>query len=386
MRCGRVRAGLSPLPRSRPIRPAARFRPAPEWVYWFTVVSIWSAVVLTVYSGAIYVWIAYKLSSRTPTPRTHDSAACHIAGRRNVASGDSRGLSGRQRGPMDMDLRALAAGRADHPVGPAAAGSLAGKDVLFIFLIGFASSLMTARSAVDAWMGPDAAQQRPIKQAVNWPIRPNNCSAAGNPGEIAVAVTMAVIVAPLVRGIPLSGLAARLAGSRLEPPAAEASGLRAAPVSWLPIVLPAALFALMHLRSGKEPLSPQYLTGLFLGQMAADSGARPGDHALAVCRGGDGGRSGLEAGKTPLRRQTWPVGPLGRHAAGAGDSSRVDGAGDGTGINYALDPIPLFFLALVLGVLYHRTHRIAPSLVLHMAFNATSVVLFFAGSRVGQTI
>ena len=50
-----------------------------------------------------------------------------------------------------------------------------------------------------------------------------------------------------------------------------------------------------------------------------------------------------------------------------------------TGIDYALDPIPLFFLALVFGALYHRTHRIAPSLVLHMAFNATSIVLFFAG-------
>ena len=34
---------------------------APAWVYWFTVVSIWSAMILTVYSGAIYVWIAYKL-------------------------------------------------------------------------------------------------------------------------------------------------------------------------------------------------------------------------------------------------------------------------------------------------------------------------------------
>jgi len=34
---------------------------APRWVYWFTVVSIWAAVVLTVYSGVIYVWIAYKL-------------------------------------------------------------------------------------------------------------------------------------------------------------------------------------------------------------------------------------------------------------------------------------------------------------------------------------
>ena len=42
-------------------------------------------------------------------------------------------------------------------------------------------------------------------------------------------------------------------------------------------------------------------------------------------------------------------------------------------------PIPLFFLALIFGVLYHRTHRIAPSLVLHMAFNATEIVFFFAG-------
>jgi len=42
---------------------------APQWVYWFTVVSIWSAVILTVYSGTIYVWIAYKLlKQKTDTP------------------------------------------------------------------------------------------------------------------------------------------------------------------------------------------------------------------------------------------------------------------------------------------------------------------------------
>ncbi len=34
---------------------------APHWLFWFMVVSIWSMVILTVYSGAIYVWIAYKL-------------------------------------------------------------------------------------------------------------------------------------------------------------------------------------------------------------------------------------------------------------------------------------------------------------------------------------
>jgi CDP-diacylglycerol--glycerol-3-phosphate 3-phosphatidyltransferase len=36
----------------------------PAWVYWVTVASIWSAVVVTVYSGAIYVWIAWSILRR----------------------------------------------------------------------------------------------------------------------------------------------------------------------------------------------------------------------------------------------------------------------------------------------------------------------------------
>jgi len=39
------------------------------------------------------------------------------------------------------------------------------------------------------------------------------------------------------------------------------------------------------------------------------------------------------------------------------------------------DPIPLVLLAIVLGALYYRTHRIVPSIVLHMAFNATAVAM-----------
>ena len=34
------------------------------------------------------------------------------------------------------------------------------------------------------------------------------------------------------------------------------------------------------------------------------------------------------------------------------------------------DPIPLFFFALALGIVYYRTHRIVPVIVAHMAFNA----------------
>jgi phosphatidylglycerophosphate synthase len=44
---------------------AAALVDAPAWVYWSTIISIWSAVGLTVYSGAIYVWMAYKLLKQT---------------------------------------------------------------------------------------------------------------------------------------------------------------------------------------------------------------------------------------------------------------------------------------------------------------------------------
>jgi len=43
-------------------------------------------------------------------------------------------------------------------------------------------------------------------------------------------------------------------------------------------------------------------------------------------------------------------------------------------IQHGPDPIPLFLLALFLGYLYRQTHRIFPSLVLHMCFNAVTVV------------
>jgi membrane protease YdiL (CAAX protease family) len=39
----------------------------------------------------------------------------------------------------------------------------------------------------------------------------------------------------------------------------------------------------------------------------------------------------------------------------------------------APDPIPLFFLAIALGTLYQRTHRLVPSIVLHALLNSSSV-------------
>jgi membrane protease YdiL (CAAX protease family) len=41
----------------------------------------------------------------------------------------------------------------------------------------------------------------------------------------------------------------------------------------------------------------------------------------------------------------------------------------------APDPFPLFLLALALGTLYYRTHRIVPAIVLHMSLNMTSLAM-----------
>ena len=48
------------------------------------------------------------------------------------------------------------------------------------------------------------------------------------------------------------------------------------------------------------------------------------------------------------------------------------------------DPLPIFFLALALGTLYRRTHRMMPSLVLHIGLNGSSVLLFYLQSAIGQ--
>jgi membrane protease YdiL (CAAX protease family) len=42
-------------------------------------------------------------------------------------------------------------------------------------------------------------------------------------------------------------------------------------------------------------------------------------------------------------------------------------------------PIPLFFLALILGYLYHRTHRLLPCIVVHLLFNGLSVAAVVSG-------
>ena len=45
------------------------------------------------------------------------------------------------------------------------------------------------------------------------------------------------------------------------------------------------------------------------------------------------------------------------------------------GLEYGYSPIPLFLLAMILGYLYQRTHRILPCIAAHMTFNAISLAM-----------
>ncbi len=253
------------------------------------------------------------------------------------------------------------------------------QDVLFIFLLGLLLLPWAAAGAVQAWMGPAAAQhvadQKPeLAHPAEQLLR------GGTPVEKAIAVVMAVIVAPLVEEflfrVLLQGWLEAL-WSRWRRKYPE---LRAAPVSWVPIVLPAVPFALMHLRFGKEPVSSQYMTSLFLGQMTADLLTL--GLAIAILRFAAGATAADLGWKPEKLRSDAKLGLLALVAV-IGPLLMLQAAlvvlVKSTGMNYALDPIPLFLLALVFGVLYHRTHRLAPSLVLHMAFNATSILLVIEG-------
>ena len=252
------------------------------------------------------------------------------------------------------------------------------QDVLFIFLMGLFLS-MTAAQTVKVWMGSDAARQATDeKPELAHPAE--QLLASGDPKAIAVAVMMAVIVAPLIEEfffrVLLQGwLEAVWSRRRRKHPE-----LRTAPLSWVPIVLPAALFSLMHFRVGETQFSWQYLTCLFLGQMAVYLLMLR--LAIALLRFAVGATAADLGWKPEKLRSDAKLGLVALVAA-IGPVLTLQVAltvlVKWRGIDYAPDPIPLFLLALVFGTLYRRTHRIAPSLVLHMAFNATGIVLYFAG-------
>jgi membrane protease YdiL (CAAX protease family) len=267
-----------------------------------------------------------------------------------------------------------------------------GPDVAFV-LVAYILLLSAAVGCVRGLLGKEISGElgrpaagnldHPIVQLIHEALRGVAARDGGNAWILLLGFVAAVVIAPVVEEflfrVLLQGwLEAReRRWRRRAPPWLRGFVPRAA----VPIVLVALLFALMHVRPPTPLYHPQYLAGLVLGNQIAG--------LLTV---------GLAVGWLRVR--------VGATAADFGWAPRKLVADLGLGLRAALvvvplilafqmavsavltyfrlrsavpDPIPLFFFALVLGTLYYRTHRIAPSVVLHLGLNLTSVLLLLLG-------
>jgi membrane protease YdiL (CAAX protease family) len=146
----------------------------------------------------------------------------------------------------------------------------------------------------------------------------------------------------------------------------------------VPILLTSLLFARMHFRVSGPPIRVPFLV-FFL---AGDAILRLVTVAFAV------GWLRWRVRATPADLGWVPRKILGDAGLGLGAFAAV--AAPIYALQIALhhwlpayiapDPLPLFFLALVLGALYYRTHRIVPLIVLHAVLNGTSLALAWLGS------
>jgi membrane protease YdiL (CAAX protease family) len=156
--------------------------------------------------------------------------------------------------------------------------------------------------------------------------------------------------------------------------------LRRIVVGAMPVTTVAILFAAMHIRTPQPRVEPSTEVIMTLVVRAAASlvivavlacwlkfaaGAKLADFGIVPCKVAGDIRIGLLA----FLAVTVPA-----YAVMFGVSQLVPK-------NVVADPIPILLLGLTFGVLYYRTHRIVPSIALHMAFNAVGVFLALAASR-----
>jgi membrane protease YdiL (CAAX protease family) len=145
-----------------------------------------------------------------------------------------------------------------------------------------------------------------------------------------------------------------------------------------PIVLSSVLFGRLHFRVDEPAAHPDYYVGIMIGNAAA--GLLTVVLALVLLRF----RAGARAADLGWAREHF-FGDV-----GLGVLAFLAVIVPVYLVQYLLkayvlpeylapDPFTLFLLALVLGTLYHRTHRIVPAVVVHMALNATSTALLLLG-------
>jgi len=250
-----------------------------------------------------------------------------------------------------------------------------GIDVLLVLAVGM--TLLIACHAFVTWvLGPEFTRLPAI-------TNPDDSNAAhvitrliaeGNLGVFVLCAFSGALVAPITeefffRLILQGWLEALQRRFRRNMPLLR----RVMPGGVAPILLTSFLFARMHFRVETPMAHPFFYLGLMLGTSVAGLltmlftikllplrvGATPADlgwsgkHFFADVRLGLLAFAGLAA---PIYAMQFAlVTMLPKYIAP--------------------DPFVLFFFAIALGVLYHRTHRIVPSIVLHMSLNTMSLIV-----------
>ncbi|MBN2024101.1 MAG: CPBP family intramembrane metalloprotease [Pirellulales bacterium] len=247
-------------------------------------------------------------------------------------------------------------------------------------VIGFHVACFAAAFALKSWTyGPEAVEPPRAQDTKNLTTQHEilQMLAQGNVGLIVLGVLSAVVVAPVVEEVLfrlllqgwLEAVDRRL---RREIPRRAARRIR---WGFVPVTLVAALFALIHFRVEKEPIRPEHLvfdaaTMVIVPTVVA---------ALAVAWVGAVRGATLRDLGIVREKLAADVG-LGL-AAFAGIAAPLY-LGQMALLHLvpeyvSVDPITLFPFALVLGILYCRTHRIVPSIVLHVALNGSSLLLLW---------
>lgn len=198
--------------------------------------------------------------------------------------------------------------------------------------------------------------------------------ATGGPWVLLLCVVAAVVIAPVTEEFLFRVVLQGWLESCFE----RFSGYfprvrRVLPGALGPILFSSLLFAAVHFRTAGPDRHGQFLIGLLLANAMAwllavgfamawlryRAGATAADFGLAPGKMADDARLGL-----------WSlVGLLGPiYAVQIACHFMLPK-------HIAPDPIPLFLLAVALGTLYARTHRVVPCIVLHAGLNAASLAM-----------
>ena len=210
---------------------------------------------------------------------------------------------------------------------------------------------------------------------------------ATDPGTFLICLLSAVLAAPLceefVFRLTFQGwLEQRLLRRRRHRPCAAlpcpiaAHGVCGVPIGSVPVVMVAVMFAAIHFRSASPPIDKATLQVLMLGSALANLFTLAAGLCLLRL---DAGATLVDLGINP--RKLWAdlkLGLLGLLAIAAVVyplQATIVYLFQKAGLSVAADPIALFVFALMLGVLYLCTHRIGPSIIVHMGLNFTSLML-----------